>query len=119
MQGTMLAMSTAYHPQLNGQIEVVNRSLDQYLRAFTSDKPTKWAEWLPLTEFWFNYNLHTSLKMSPFKALYGFPPPKLQSYIPGTTKVDALDSILSQREKILSILKGPSSCCSREDEVSS
>uniref|UniRef100_A0A7N2LY12 Integrase catalytic domain-containing protein n=1 Tax=Quercus lobata TaxID=97700 RepID=A0A7N2LY12_QUELO len=86
-KGTMLAMSTAYHSQLDGQIEVVNRSLDQYLRAFTNDKPTKWAEWLPLTEFWFNSNLHTSLKMSPFKALYGFPPPKLQSYIPGTTKL--------------------------------
>ena len=106
LQGTMLSISIAYHSQLDGQIGVVNRSLEQYLRAFTSDRPTKWAEWLPFVEFWFNSNYHTSLKLSPFEALYGFPPPKLQSYIPGTTRVDALDSILSQREEVLSILTG-------------
>ena len=46
MQGTNLAMSTAYLPQSDGQTEIVNRSLEQYLRAFTSDSPHKWAEWL-------------------------------------------------------------------------
>ena len=104
LQGTMLAMSTAYHPRSDGQTGVVNRSLKQYLRAFTSDRPTKWTKWLPFVEFWFNSNYHTILKLSPFKAFYGFPCPKLQSYIPGTTRVDALDSILSQREEVLSIL---------------
>ena len=40
LQGTELAMSSAYHPQSNGQTEVVNRSLEQYLRAFVGDKPS-------------------------------------------------------------------------------
>ena len=106
LQGTNLAMSTAYHPQSDGQIEVVNRSLEQYLGAFTCDRPHQWAEWLPLAEFWFNTNFHTSLKLTPFEALYGFPPPKLQAYILGTTRVDVLDSLLSQRQEVLATLKG-------------
>lgn len=105
LQGTKLAMSTAYHPQSDDQTEVVNRSLEQYLRAFTSDKPNKWVEWLSLVEFWLNSNFHTILKLTPFEALYGYPLPTLQSYVPGTTQVDALDSLLSQREAIIGIFR--------------
>ena len=94
LQGTNLAMSTTYHPQSDSQTEVVNKSLEQYLRAFTSDSPHRWAEWLSLVEFWFNSNFHTSLKLTPFEALYGFPSPTLQSYVLGTTRVAALDDLL-------------------------
>ena len=97
LQGTNLAMLTAYHPQIDGQTEIVSKSLEQYLRDFTSDRPHKWAEWLPLAEFWFNSNFHISLKLTPFEALYGVPPPILQSYVRGTTRVDALVSLLCQR----------------------
>ena len=38
LQGTYLVMSTAYHPQIDGQTNIVNKSLDQYLRAFTNDR---------------------------------------------------------------------------------
>ena len=106
LQCTTLAMSIAYHPQPNGQTQVVNRSLDQYLQAFICDRPNQWAEWLSLAKFWFNTNFHTSLKLTPFEALYGFQPPKLQAYIPGTTRVRALDSLLSQRQEVLTTLKG-------------
>jgi hypothetical protein len=41
-QRVELAMSSSYHPQSDGQIEVVNRSLEQYLRAFAADKPNLW-----------------------------------------------------------------------------
>ena len=83
----------------------MNKCLEQYLRAFTSDRPHQWASWLPLVEFWFNSSFHTSLKLKIFEALYGFPPPKLQSYVPGTTRVAALDSLLSQRQLVLNILR--------------
>ena len=92
-----LVMSSTYHPQLDGQTKVVNKSLEHYLRAFVADKPQSWVEWLPLAEFWFNTNFHVSLKMTPFEALYGFAPPRLLDYIPGTTKVDSVEVHLKTR----------------------
>ena len=84
---------------------MVNRSLEQYLRAFAHDKPHTWFDWLHLAEFWFNTNYHTSTKLTPYEALYGFPPPKILDYIPGTTKVDALDKLLHSRSQMLALLK--------------
>ena len=98
LQGVQLAMSSAYHPQTDGQTEVVNKSQEHYLRAFAADRPQTWVEWLPLAEFWFNTNFHTSTKLTPFEALFGYPPPKLLDYIPGTTKVDSVDVKMRPRQ---------------------
>ena len=75
LQGVQLAMSSAYHPQSDRQTEVVNKSLEHYLRSFSSDRPTEWDEWLYLAEYQFNTNYHTATKMTPYEALYGFSPP--------------------------------------------
>ena len=98
-------MSFTYHPQSDGQTEVVNRSLEQYLKAFAMDKPRQWVEWLPLAEFWFNTNNHTATKVTPFEALYGFQPPKLRDYILGLTKATTVDDFLLTRQPILDLLK--------------
>ena len=101
IQGLELAMSSTYHPQTDGQTKVVNkvvnRSLEQYLQAFATTKPTAWVEWLPLAEFWFNTNFHSLTKITPFKALYGYPLPRLLDYIPGTTMVEVVDDHLQSR----------------------
>ena len=97
LQGADLAMSSTYHLQSNGQTEVVNRSLEQYLKAFARDKPRQWVEWFPLAEFWFNTNYHTATKATPFEDLYGFQPPKLLDYIPGLTKATTMDDFLLTR----------------------
>ena len=97
LQGTELAMSSAYHPQSDGQTKVVNRSLEQYLRAFVGNKPSAWADWLHLAEYWFNTNFHTSTKLTLFEAFYGIPPPSLLDYIPGATQVTAMDQLLQNR----------------------
>ncbi|KAL8150794.1 hypothetical protein V2J09_020602 [Rumex salicifolius] len=52
--GTSLAMSTAYHPQSDGQNECMSRCLEAYLRAMTASKPKKWLRWSLLAEWWFS-----------------------------------------------------------------
>ena len=51
IQGVQLTMSFAYHPQIDGQIEIVNKSLKHYLRFFFADRPFEWCDWLYLAEF--------------------------------------------------------------------
>lgn len=105
LQGTNLAMSSSYHLQTDDQTEVVNKSLEHYLRAFAADRPHSWVGWLPLAEFWFNTNFHSALKLTPFEALYGYPLPKVVDYVPSTTRVVAEDSFLKDRQQLLSLLK--------------
>ena len=83
----------------------MNRSLEQYLRSFTSDKLAKWVERLPLCQYWFNTNYHILTKCTPFEALYGVPPPKILDYIPSTIKVEAVDRQLHSSQKLIAILK--------------
>jgi RNase H-like domain found in reverse transcriptase len=58
----------------DGQTERVNQCLENYLCSMLLDKPKSWTNWLPLTQWWYNSNFHSSLKTTPFQALYGYPP---------------------------------------------
>lgn len=105
LQGVKHNMSTSYHPQTDGQSEVLNRYLESYLRCMCHDSPKDWVKWLPLAEFWYNTSYHTAAKMTPFEIMYGQPPPTHRPYLPGTCIVDAVDRSLQQREKTLKLLK--------------
>lgn len=67
-------LSTAYHPQTDGQTERVNQSLEQYIRIYCAYQQNDWHRWLPLAEFAYNNADHSSIGMSPFRANYGFDP---------------------------------------------
>ncbi|GKA97755.1 putative reverse transcriptase domain-containing protein, partial [Tanacetum coccineum] len=69
--GTQLNLSTAYHPQTDGQSERTIHTLEDMLRAYVIDFGNGWDRHLPLVEFSYNNNYHTSIKAAPFKALYG------------------------------------------------
>jgi hypothetical protein len=71
IQGTELHLSTTYHPQIDGQKEVVNKCLETYLRRFSLEKQNQCTQWLPLVEWWYNTSYHTSTRMTPFEAVYG------------------------------------------------
>ena len=67
-------MSTAYHPQTDGQTERVNGVLEQYLRAYVNYEQDNWASLLPQAEFAYNNSTSATTKQSPFFANYGFNP---------------------------------------------
>ena len=77
-------LSTAYHPQTDGQTERVNQELEQYLRAFCNFQQDNWATLLPYAEFAHNIRYHSSIKESPFKALMGYQPRMLDIQPRGT-----------------------------------
>lgn len=105
LSGTKLTMSSAYHPQTDGQSEVVNRCLEKYLRAFTQKKPSSWVTLLPWAELHYNTNYHSGLKMSPFQALYGRTSPSIPLYTRGSTIIAALDESFLEHDELLCVLK--------------
>lgn len=69
--GTQLDLSTAYHPQTDGQTERTIQTLEDMLRLCVLDFGGNWDSHLPLAEFSYNNSYHASIKMAPFEALYG------------------------------------------------
>nr|GEV64192.1 putative reverse transcriptase domain-containing protein [Tanacetum cinerariifolium] len=69
--GTRLDMSTPYHPGTDGRSERTIQTLEDMLRACVLDFRKGWDKHLPLVEFSYNNNYHTSIKATPFEALYG------------------------------------------------
>ena len=70
MLGIKTKLSTAFHPQTNGQIEQMNQELEQYLRLFIEHRQRGWPEWLVTAEFVVNNKVHTATKVLPFIANY-------------------------------------------------
>lgn len=103
--GTELRMSSAYHPQSDGQTERVNQCLETYLRCFVNACPSKWSEWLALAEFWYNTNLHTSLNKTPFEVLYGHEPRHFGISGYDSCAIPDLEEWLKQRKVMLGLLQ--------------
>eukprot|EP00253_Pinus_taeda_P016684 PITA_16684 len=71
--GAQLNLSTAYHPETDGQTERINQVLEDMLRMYVMDNQTQWERYLPLVEFAYNNSYHNSIEMPPYQALYGRP----------------------------------------------
>ncbi|GKA97127.1 putative reverse transcriptase domain-containing protein [Tanacetum coccineum] len=69
--GINLVMSTAYHPQTDGQSERTIQTLEDMLRACVINFGKGWVHHLPLVECSYNNSYHASIKAAPFEALYG------------------------------------------------
>ena len=72
--GTKLQFSSAYHPQTDRQIEVVNRSLGNLLHFIVGEKHKQWDLALPQAEFSYNSSMNKSTGKSPFQVVYGHNP---------------------------------------------
>ncbi len=78
-------VSTAFHPQTDGQTECVNQEIEKYLQIFINHIQTDWADWLPLVAFTHNNCSHSSTGKSPFEVNYSFNPdiiPGIKSQAP-------------------------------------
>ena len=71
--GTSLSLSSAFHPQTDGQTERVNQVMEDMLRACVIDFESTWETHMPLIEFAYNNSFYSSIGMPPFEALYGRP----------------------------------------------
>lgn len=100
-----IKLSTTYHPQTDGQTEVVNRCLECYLRCMTSEKPKEWVQWLALAEFWYNTNFHSSIQTTPYEVLYGQKPPIHAPYMSGESAVEQVDRTLQAMEQAINLIK--------------
>ncbi|GJY71908.1 putative reverse transcriptase domain-containing protein, partial [Tanacetum coccineum] len=104
--GTQLDMSTAYHPQTDGQSERTIQTLEDMLRACVMDFGKGWDRHLPLVEFSYNNSYHTSIKAASFEALYGR---KCQSPIcwaeVGDAQLTGPEIVHETTEKIIQIKK--------------
>ena len=99
--GTKLQMTSAFHPQSDGQSESANRVIVMYLRCLTGDRPRQWVRWLPWAEYLFNTAYQSSLRDTPFRVVYGRDPPSIRSYEPGDTRVQAVAKTMEERDEFL------------------
>ncbi|EDN10942.1 predicted protein [Histoplasma mississippiense (nom. inval.)] len=66
-------LSTAFHPQTDGQTERLNQVIEHYLRTYCSYQQDNWIEWIPLAQWAYNNAFHASIKMTPSEAMIGRP----------------------------------------------
>ena len=72
--GIVPKLSTVYHPQTDGQTEVMNQEVQQYLWLFCAEEQESWADWLGLAQFAINNQQHSATKFSPFQLTRTYTP---------------------------------------------
>ena len=90
-----VCLSSAYHPQSNGQTERTNQTLEQYLRCFCSASQDDWYSLLPSAEFAYNNSIHSTTNQTPFWSNFGFHPSFLPNSFPETSVPAVQDLIAS------------------------
>jgi hypothetical protein len=104
MLDVKLALSTAYHPQTDGQTEVMNKTLKTMLRAFIDNKQSNWDQLLPSLEFAYNNAVNASTGYSPFFLNSG-QHPRLPTALLGTTSssVPTVQTFLTEQATTLTL----------------
>ena len=78
-QDVKVQLSIAYHPQMDGKTEIVNKGLKTFVKCMCIDVPQDWSKWLALVEWWYNTTYHNTIKFSPYEVVYG---QQLSLYLP-------------------------------------
>ena len=99
-----IKLSSAFHPQTDGQTERVNQVLEQYLRCTINYQQDDWTEYLPFAEFAYNNTLHASTQQTPFFANYGYHP-KLDLLNPMANNNPAAEGFAKQLSELQAMLR--------------
>jgi transposase InsO family protein len=111
--GIPTKLSTAYHPETDGQSENSNQTLEQYLRAYVNYPQDDWVNWLPLAEFAANNHKSATTGVTPFYAVYGQLPrmgnesPRGTRKLPEKQRLDvaAADQFVEWMTKLTDVLR--------------
>ena len=97
-------MSTAIHPQTDGQTECYNQELEAYLRIYCAYKPDEWSKKLSLAQFTHNSRPHDAIKQLPFQLIYGTKPvalPEVSEKTNSPVANDRINRLYKSREEAL------------------
>jgi hypothetical protein len=103
--GTELTPNTSYHPQTDGQTEIVNKWVEGYLRNYVTGQQRAWVKWLHLGEYCYNTTHHMSIGMSPFRALYGYDSLTFMEIAFGDSRAPMAKEWIQESQDILRELK--------------
>jgi hypothetical protein len=101
LTGIELAMSTSYHPQTDAQTEIVNKWVEGYLRNYVGAQQRTWVRWLHMGEYCYDTTYHMSIRMSAFRALYGYDAPSFIETVFGDNRVLGAKDWVEESQRIL------------------
>ena len=101
---TKVNLSSAYHPESDGQSKRVNQVLEQYLHCTLNYQQDNWVDLLPSAEFAYNNSVHSSTGHSPFYSNFGFHP-RFHTLAPGPPQVPAAEDLTSHLHQLQQILQ--------------
>jgi hypothetical protein len=105
LTSTEIAMSTNYHPQTDGKTEIVNKCEEGYLRNYVGGKQCTWVRWLHMGEYCYNTTYHMSIRMSPFRALYGYDAPSFVVIVLGDNRLPGAKYWVEESQRILQAVR--------------
>jgi hypothetical protein len=105
LTGIELAMSTSYHPQIDGKTEIINKWVEGYLRNYVGEQQRTWVRWFHMGEYCYNTTYHMSIRMSPFRALYGYDAPSFIDTVFGDSRVPGSKNWVEESQRILKSAK--------------
>jgi hypothetical protein len=103
--GTNLTPSTSYHPQTDGQTEIVNKWVEGYLRNYVAGQHKVWVWWFHLGEYCYNTTHHMSIGMKPFRTLYNYDPLSFLEIDFGDNRAPMVQDWVQQSQDILREMK--------------
>jgi len=105
LTNTKLSLSTAYHPQSDGQTERTNRTLEQYLRHNVNYWQDNWDDYLPTAEFVINSSPNESTGFTPFELMYGKNPQLAIDFTDKTSHVPSAEQTIKDISESIKIAR--------------